>query len=468
MATYMGKESTLKGCIMLIDIILLISVVFGVYYIEGLYFLPKVASIDNLPALIVTFVASFLASFSIYPALIQERIVKSEDVAKRVTVTCLLMFLFVSLLMQFTRANSTFPRSFLLTVIIIYTPLLFAERLCVRKMLTRVRANKRNTKSVLLIGNVKSVYEIYKTLSNPEYGYNIKGIFYDGESEFPEFESMKLGEYNDIYPWLMSHGEVNEIYGFIPSERQDMINMIGKFADNHLIRFYYVPIVDVFDSKIAISFIDGTPIIAKRIEPLSKLHNMFIKRTFDLLVSSMVLVFIFPWLFAFVAIMIKIKSPGPIFFKQARTGLDGKIFLCYKFRTMKVNKDADKIQATKDDPRKYPFGDFMRKTNIDEFPQFINVFKGEMSLVGPRPHMLLHTDEYSKLINRFMVRHLAKPGITGLAQVTGFRGETKYIDQMEGRVRKDIEYIENWTFFLDIKIMIKTVTNMFGGEKNAY
>ena len=135
---------------------------------------------------------------------------------------------------------------------------------------------------------------------------------------------------------------------------------------------------------------------------------------------------------------------------------------------MKVNKDADKIQATKDDPRKFPFGDFMRKTNIDEFPQFINVFKGDMSLVGPRPHMLLHTEEYSKLINRFMVRHLAKPGITGLAQVTGFRGETKYIDQMEGRVKKDIEYIENWTFFLDIKIMVKTVTNMFCGEKNAY
>lgn len=135
---------------------------------------------------------------------------------------------------------------------------------------------------------------------------------------------------------------------------------------------------------------------------------------------------------------------------------------------MHVNKDSDLVQATKEDPRKFKFGNFMRKTNIDEMPQFINVLLGSMSIVGPRPHMLYHTEEYSRIVNRFMVRHLAKPGITGLAQVTGFRGETKYIDQMEARVKKDIEYIENWTFMLDIKIIIMTVTNMLGGEKNAY
>lgn len=468
MATYMGKESTLKGCIMLIDIILLIAVVLAVYQIEATYYTQKIASIGSLPVLIVTFVASFLASYSIYPALIQKRIVKSEEVARRVTTTCLLMFLFVSMLLQLTRGNTTFPRSFLITVVIVYTPLLFLERLSVRRIFVMLRANKRNTKSVILIGNEKSVYDVYKTLSNPEYGYNIKGIFYDGETDYEEFKSLKLGGNSDIYMWLMEHSDVQEIYGYIPANNQDTINMIGKFADNHLIRFYYIPVIDVFGGKISMEFIDKTPVIAKREEPLANPINAAIKRTFDIIVSSLVLILIFPWLFVFVAIMIKIKSPGPIFFKQERTGLNGKNFLCYKFRTMKVNNDADKVQATKDDPRKYPFGNFMRKTNIDEFPQFINVFKGDMSIVGPRPHMLLHTEEYSRLINRFMVRHFAKPGITGLAQVTGFRGETKYIDQMEGRVRKDIEYIENWTFFLDIKIMVKTVTNMFSGEKNAY
>ena len=169
-----------------------------------------------------------------------------------------------------------------------------------------------------------------------------------------------------------------------------------------------------------------------------------------------------------VALIIKKTSPGPVYFKQRRSGMNGKEFECIKFRSMKVNNDADTIQATKNDPRKYPFGNFIRRTNIDELPQMINVWKGEMSLVGPRPHMLKHTDEYSHLINKYMVRHLAKPGITGLAQVSGFRGETKHIEQMEDRVEKDIEYIENWSFWLDLKIIFKTFSNMIAGDKNAY
>ena len=219
----------------------------------------------------------------------------------------------------------------------------------------------------------------------------------------------------------------------------------------------------------AISFMEEIPVIARREEPLRRGGNKLIKRVFDILFSLLVLLLVFPWVFIWVAIMIKIQSPGPIFFIQERTGLDGKVFHCIKFRSMNVNNDADNIQATKDDPRKFAFGNFIRKTNIDELPQFINVLIGDMSVVGPRPHMLKHTAEYSKLINHFMVRHFAKPGITGLAQVTGFRGETRYIDQMEGRVKKDIEYIENWTFLLDLKIIAKTIINMFGKEKgNAY
>ena len=135
---------------------------------------------------------------------------------------------------------------------------------------------------------------------------------------------------------------------------------------------------------------------------------------------------------------------------------------------MHVNKDADKAQATKNDPRKFAFGNFMRKTNIDEFPQFFNVLKGDMSIVGPRPHMLHHTEVYGSLIDKYMVRHLVKPGVTGWAQVTGYRGETKTLEQMEGRVKRDVWYIENWSFFLDFKIIVVTVLNMFKGEKNAY
>ena len=182
-----------------------------------------------------------------------------------------------------------------------------------------------------------------------------------------------------------------------------------------------------------------------------------------------VLLFLFLPLFAVVAIVIKRKSPGPIFFRQKRTGMDGQDFRCLKFRSMHVNDQADTLQATENDPRKYPFGDFMRRTNIDELPQFINVFLGDMSVVGPRPHMLKHTEQYGALIGRYMVRHLAKPGITGWAQVNGLRGETRELRDMERRVRHDIRYVEHWTFGLDLRIIVKTVANMLFGDKgNAY
>ena len=169
-----------------------------------------------------------------------------------------------------------------------------------------------------------------------------------------------------------------------------------------------------------------------------------------------------------VTIITKITMRGPIFFKQKRNGLNDKEFYCYKFRSMKVNADADKVQATKDDPRKTKWGNIMRKTSIDELPQFINVLMGDMSVVGPRPHMLKHTEEYSKLINKYMVRHFVKPGITGWSQVTGYRGETKELKDMEGRIRGDIWYIEHWSFGLDLYIIYKTVANAVHGEKNAY
>jgi putative colanic acid biosynthesis UDP-glucose lipid carrier transferase len=158
-----------------------------------------------------------------------------------------------------------------------------------------------------------------------------------------------------------------------------------------------------------------------------------------------------------IAIIIKLQSKGPVFFKQRRTGIDGKEFMCYKFRSMDINDEADTLQATADDPRKFAFGDFMRRTNIDELPQFFNVLRGDMSVVGPRPHMVYHTEKYSALLEKYMVRHFAKPGITGLAQVSGYRGETSDISLMEGRIKKDITYIENWSLWLDIKICIHTI-----------
>ena len=210
------------------------------------------------------------------------------------------------------------------------------------------------------------------------------------------------------------------------------------------------------------------PVICMREEPLMQFENRLLKRIFDICVSFLFVVTVYPFIYIIVGTIIKITSPGPIYFKQERTGSDGRIFKCIKFRSMKVNSDSDKMQATQNDPRKTRFGNFLRKSSIDELPQFINVLKGDMSIVGPRPHMLKHTDEYSQVINKFMVRHFVKPGITGWAQVTGFRGETKELSQMQGRVEKDIWYIEHWSLLLDLRICIKTVRNAMGGDKQAY
>lgn len=465
----MGTEKNLQFGILFIDLVLLIAFVFGFYHFMGWINPQAIESINSLPRLIATYAICFIASFTIYPSIIQTRLVKWEKVVSRIISTCFMMLLFISLTTFITHSQGNFPIQFLFISIFVWGLILLSERSILRVVIKNIRANNYNQKSVVLVGNEPTVYELYKILKNPEYGYNIVGAFYDGVCTQNDFKDLRIGSVGDIFGWLSHHEGINEIYGYFPKEQQETINMISKFCDNHLIRFFYIPAIDVFRGNMTVSFKENIPIIARREEPLRHTQNRFIKRLFDIVFAGLVLLLIFPWIYIIVAIFIKIQSPGPVFFKQERTGLDGKVFKCYKFRSMKVNKDADKIQATKDDPRKFPFGNLMRKTNIDELPQFINVFLGDMSVVGPRPHMLKHTEEYSKLINRFMVRHLAKPGITGLAQVTGFRGETKYIDQMEGRVKKDIEYIENWTFWLDIKIIIKTVTNMLGREKgNAY
>ena len=197
--------------------------------------------------------------------------------------------------------------------------------------------------------------------------------------------------------------------------------------------------------------------------PLDRLTYRTAKRVFDIAFSLSVIILLFSWLFPIIALIIKLDSKGPVFFIQRRTGINNKTFYCLKFRTMRTNKDADIRQATKDDERITPIGNFLRKTNIDELPQFFNVLKGDMSVVGPRPHMLKHTKQYSALIEHYQVRHFVKPGITGWAQVNGYRGLTDELWKMEKRVEYDMEYLTNWTFYWDVKIIYMTVIG-----KNIY
>ena len=256
---------------------------------------------------------------------------------------------------------------------------------------------------------------------------------------------------------------------FPKSDRAADILPIIDYCEGNLIRFYSVPNMrNYLKRNMVMETFDDVVVLAIRREPLSSPGKRFVKRLFDIVVSGLFLCTIYPFIYIAVGIAIKFSSPGPIYFKQKRNGLDGKVFECIKFRSMKVNAQSDTLQATKDDPRKTKVGNFLRKTNLDELPQFINVFKGDMSIVGPRPHMLKHNEEYSHLIDRYMVRHFVKPGITGWAQVNGFRGETKKLSEMAGRVQADIWYLEHWSFWLDVRIIFKTVSNMIHGEEKAY
>lgn len=462
----MNKDRSLHLLIMAVDVFLLVLTTLAMH-MALMRISPNITAATSLRYVLLCNITSYILTMAFFPPIAQKRIVKAEEIIKRCIATGVLFFVLVNLI-QNLWVSQHIPVGAIAVFSLIYMTILCVERLAIRKFIKKLRSNKKNMRCIVFAGNTGTTAELYNILNTTEYGYNIQGAFYDEQrSLYPEGVK-KLGGINDIIPYLNAHNEIKEIYGYFDKADTEKLLVLSKWCDNHLIRLYYVPSTNIYGGKTSIVMKEDIMVIARRPEPLSLIQNKIIKRTFDFVMSSLFLCTIYPFIYIICAIIIKIQSPGPIYFKQERSGLNGKIFKCYKFRSMKVNDDADKVQATENDPRKYPFGNFMRKTNLDEIPQLINVWKGEMSLVGPRPHMLKHTEEYSRIINRFMVRHLAKPGITGLAQVSGFRGETKYINMMEGRVKKDIEYIENWTFLLDLKIIVKTFTNMIHGEKNAY
>jgi putative colanic acid biosynthesis UDP-glucose lipid carrier transferase len=263
--------------------------------------------------------------------------------------------------------------------------------------------------------------------------------------------------------------DVAEIYSTItPEQNKDIYDLMYQ-SEKECIRFKIVPNLSVFITRdVHIEYFGELPILSLRSEPLDDVGNRIKKRALDIIVSSLVIIFILSWLVPILGLLILLESRGPIFFAQLRTGKNKKSFYCYKFRSMRKNKDADLKQATINDTRVTKIGRFIRRTSLDEFPQFINVFKGEMSLVGPRPHMLKHTNDYSKFVDEYMIRQFLKPGITGWAQVNGYRGEITNPDQIRMRVNKDIWYLENWNLWLDIQILFLTVYQVFKGDKNAF
>lgn len=399
---------------------------------------------------------------------IHQRVVSGGDILKRGFELTVTQTIVAYLIMK--AIDIMLPVGWLLITMGCFLFVLLMVKWFIERSLVKLfRMAGMNTRVVTLVGSDPELMVLYKKLmDNPSLGFRVKGYY---ANEDMGTEITKLGTLDDLFA-AINKGERpelgDELYVCLPRREREMLWLLSGYCDMYMVRFYYVPpSVERLGIKLSREFIEEMEVFSTYEIPLENLANRLEKRLFDIVVSALALLLL-ALVFPVVALMILIQSPGPIIFRQKRTGVNGKNFTCYKFRSMHVNKDADTVQATEHDPRKFSFGDFMRRYNIDEMPQFWNVLIGNMSVVGPRPHMLMHTEFYTNEIGGYMVRHFVKPGITGWAQVTGFRGETKELWQMKERLKRDIWYIENWSIWLDMRIIWMTLKSFFKHDEKAY
>jgi putative colanic acid biosynthesis UDP-glucose lipid carrier transferase len=333
-------------------------------------------------------------------------------------------------------------------------------------LLNKYRAFGNNYRTTIFVGfddSSKNIINLFKSKAN--LGYKYLGFFSNKKIQNKEH----LGKLEDVFKYA-DENLVDEIYCSLTSLSKNQIKEINKFSIDKGIVLKLIPNSNELYSKNQKKeyYDDDLLVLNVNKLPFGYSENFYIKRIFDIIFSLFVCIFILSWLQPILWIVVKLESKGPLIFKQAREGINGKEFICFKFRSMKVNKQSDKIHATKNDVRITKIGAFLRKTSMDELPQFINVLLGDMSVVGPRPHLESLSIEYQKEVDNYLKRHIVKPGITGLAQVRGYRGEIIKRADIKNRVRFDIFYIENWSFYLDLKIIIKTILNVFKGEEKAY
>lgn len=385
-------------------------------------------------------------------------ITKFRKFLKHYFIFCLSYFsLFAILDIDFSLVFQLFVLCFLLFLLIFYRWFFFAVR-----RLYRIEGG--NFVNVVVIGKDKNIRTIKKIFKEPDYGYRYKGFFNNESSN----EIGYLGTVENSYKYILNNN-IDEIYCLVSQVSNEELHKLISFADNNLKRLKLVPDnKEVFTRAMQVELFGNVPILNLRKSPLEKNYAKYGKRGFDIIFSSLVILLILSWLTPLLYLLTRLESRDPLFFKQVRQGYNKKSFWCYKFRSMRINKESDTKMCRKNDSRITRLGKVLRKTSIDELPQFINVFRGEMSVVGPRPHMEMHTIEYSQSVDKYLVRHFAKPGITGLAQVRGYRGEIVKKSDIINRTRLDIFYLEKWTPLLDLKIIYHTVYNAISGEEKAF
>ena len=363
-----------------------------------------------------------------------------------------------------------YSRSFLVYFFLLSSISLFVFRLIISSTVSLMRSKDLNQRDILIIGAGRTGERFYSAVNNnPLYGYHVIG-FLDDNGIASKVRPMILGKLGDLER-ITAAQSVDEVVIALPKANEETIAHLVTQCEDKCIRVNVIPNdYAAFEGKRIIEEVGEFSLVRMREAPLDLPSNKALKRTFDIIFSLLLLLIVFPPIFILSTFLIKLTSKGPIFFKQLRTGEDGVSFICYKFRTMRdlPRELADSLQAVPNDPRLTWIGSLLRRSNFDELPQFWNVLKGDMSVIGPRPHMLKHTEDYRKIIGNYMVRHFVKPGVTGWAQINGLRGATQEPGKMERRIKFDVHYIENWSFLFDLEIIWKTLVLMLRGDTNAY
>ena len=376
------------------------------------------------------------------------------------------IFLFFVLLFNF--AWPYYNRKFVIYSEFIFFDYLFLSRALIVGINFFVHRDEFSKKRIVIIGYNElsdTIVEHFRQMKNTTI---VKGYFdYKEKTQLEEVMPF-LGDVDQCFDYAKQN-EISEIYCTLSPEKDPQIYKLAENAERNFIRFKFVPDLRLFvNREIKLDYIQDIPVLSLRSEPLESSAGRIKKRVFDVVFSSLVCIFFLSWLVPIIALLIKLDSKGPVFFVQQRSGKNNIPFPCIKFRSLKVNKESETKQVTRDDDRFTKLGSFLRKSSLDELPQFFNVLMGHMSVVGSRPHMLKHTAEYSKIYDEYMIRHFLKPGITGWAQIHGFRGEIRADEQLRKRVEHDVWYIENWTIGLDINIVILTFWLTVKGDDNAF
>lgn len=377
-----------------------------------------------------------------------------------ITIVFLLVFLY---LYEFQ-----FSRFYIISSIALFGLLTLINRILFNVLVMALRSRFRMEKKVVILGYNDISKRLIRYFRSESKLVKVSGCFEDKErvNELSDFPI--LGGLQDCLEYVKTNN-IAEIYSTLAPEKYPYLYDLAKEADKLFVHFKFVPDYNVFVNRnIYVDFVDNIPVLSLRSEPLEDTGNRIKKRLFDIAFSLFVIIFILSWLVPIVAILIKLDSRGPVFFIQQRSGKNNRPFACIKFRSLRVNDESDTKQVTRNDRRITFFGRFLRKSNIDELPQFFNVLIGDMSVVGPRPHMLKHTEDFSNIYKKYMIRHFVKPGLTGWAQVHGFRGEITNNELLRRRIEYDLWYLENWTIFMDVKIIFMTIMVTIRGDERAY